>query len=117
MKPCPYCQANERQVKAGRNKSGSQRWRCQVCRRRYTPEPSRRGCPEAVRQQAVELYVDGMNYRRIARHLHVSYQSVINWVNAYSATLPPQPPQPLVVGVVELDELFTFVGEKKTSAT
>jgi transposase-like protein len=67
-----------------------------------------------LRQQAVQLYSDGLNFRRIARHLGVSHQSVINWVNAYSAQLPVQPPRPDEVGVVELDEVFTFVGKKKT---
>jgi len=55
-----------------------------------------------VRQQAVQLYGDGMNFRRIARHLGVNHQTVINWVNAYSAQLPAQPPQPDDVGVVEI---------------
>ena len=116
MNPCPYCHANERQVKAGLNKSGSQRWRCQVCQRRYTLEPSPHGYSERMQQQAVQLYADGMNFRRIARHLEVSYQSVINWVNAHVASLPNAAPQPPsgAVGVVELDELFTFVGKKKT---
>lgn len=91
--------------------------RCQHCGRRYTLEPKARGYDEGIRQQAVRLYGDGMNFRRIARQLGVNHQTVINWVNAYSARLPSQPPRPAQVGVVELDELFTFVGEKKTSAT
>ncbi len=70
-----------------------------------------------MRQQAVKLYSDGMNFRRIARHLGVNHQTVINWVNAYTAQLPAQPPQPDEVGVVELDELFTFIEKKKMSAT
>ncbi len=39
---CPYCQATDRQVKAGRTSSGNQRYKCQVCQRRYTPEPKAR---------------------------------------------------------------------------
>jgi transposase-like protein len=70
-----------------------------------------------VRQQAVRWYVDGMNYRRIARHLGVHHQTVINWTNAHIATLPDTPPLPSEVTVVEQDELFTFIGEKKTKST
>ncbi len=66
MKQCPYCQNNERQVKVGLNASGSQRYRCQGCGRKYTPQPKEHGYGEAVR-----LYVDGMNFRRIARQLGV----------------------------------------------
>ena len=71
------------------------------------------GYPEAVRHQAVTLYVDGMNYRRIARHLRVDHKSVINWVKAYTDQLPSAP-IPGDVNNAELDELFTFVGKKKT---
>jgi transposase-like protein len=118
MKTCPYCQRTEQQVKNGRNGSGSQRYRCNVCNRRYTPEPSENGYPQALRDQAVRLYVDGMNFRRIARTLRVNHQSVINWVSAHAAGLPDRLPvdnaQP---AVVELDELFTFVGEKSVRPT
>ena len=104
MNPCPYCQTTTKQRKIGRTKAGSQRYRCLHCGRRYTPEPKMPGYAPQTRQQAVKLYSDGMNFRRIARHLGVSHQSVINWVNAYSAQLPSQPPYPDDVGVVELDE-------------
>src|SRR4051812_45279630 len=55
-----------------------------------------------------------MNYRRIARHVGISHQTVINWVNVYSAQLLNRPQQPQDVGVVELDELYTFIGKKKS---
>lgn len=113
MSTCPHCQREEQQVKVGRNPSGSQRYQCKVCKRKYTPEPNEAGYPQEVRDQAVRMYVDGLNFRRIARTLQVNHQSVINWVNAHIAGLPDAPPlaadRPQVV---ELDELFTFVGEK-----
>ena len=114
MSTCPQCQATTKQRKIGRTEAGSQRYQCQACGRRYTPEPKQSGYHEQMRQQAIHLYSDGMNFRRIARHLGVSPQTVINWVNAHSARLPAQPPHPETVGVVELDEVFTFVGKKKT---
>jgi transposase-like protein len=113
MSTCPHCQREEQQVKVGRNPSGSQRYQCKVCQRKYTPEPNEAGYPQEVRDQAVRMYVDGLNFRRIARTLQVNHQSVINWVNAHIAGLPDAPP--LAADrpeVVELDELFTFVGEK-----
>lgn len=112
MNTCPYCQSNEGQIKNGLNPSGTQRWFCRHCRRVYTPAPKPKGYDEATRLEAVKLYVDGMNLRRIARTLHVNHQSVANWVKAYAARLPDAP-VPSEVETVELDELFTFV-EKKT---
>lgn len=117
MRTCPYCQATTKQHKNGRTEAGSQRYKCQHCGRRYSPEAKTNGYDEGLRQQAVKLYADGMNFRRIARQLGINHQTVINWVNAYSDQLPAQPPRPDEVGVVELDELFTFIGKKKTSAT
>lgn len=62
--------------------------------RKYTPEPKPRGYPETLRRQAVQMYLDGMNFRCIARTLGVAHRSVINWVNAYAEQLPEQPPVP-----------------------
>lgn len=62
------------------------------------------------------MYVDGMNLRRIARHLGVNHQSVANWVKAYTAQLPPAP-LPDEVETMEMDELHTFIEHKKTKPT
>jgi transposase-like protein len=116
MNTCPHCQQTSRQVKVGRTKAGSQRYQCQYCHRRYTPQPKEQGYPEALRQQAIRLYVDGMNLRRIARHLGVMHQTVANWVAAQAAHLPDKPPQPETVTVIEQDERYTFVEAKKTKS-
>ena len=116
---CPHCQHAERQLKVGRNPSGSQRYLCFFCQRKYTPHPTPHGYDARVRRQAIQWYVDGMNLRRIGRSLGVDHQTVANWVAAHAATLPDAPPMPphdrqYPLSVVELDELYTFEGEKKT---
>lgn len=117
MNQCPYCQATDNQIKAGRTKAGSQRYRCKLCQRRYTPAPKERGYPAAMRQQAVRLYADGMNLRRIARQLQVNHQTIVNWVNAYADSLPSEPALPEETPIIELDELHSFIAEKKTRST
>lgn len=112
---CPHCQMKSEQVKNGLNPSGSQRWWCKRCQRSYTPQPLPIGYAEEVRQQAIRMYVDGLNLRRIARLLKVNHQSVANWVNAYVAQLPPAP-SPQEPQVLEQDELFTFIGNKKSAS-
>ena len=89
MLRCPFCQAEDKQVKAGKHESGSQRYKCQHCLRRYTPKPHGWGYSDTLRQQAVRMYLDGNDYRRIARLLNISHTSVMNWVKAASETLPP----------------------------
>lgn len=50
-----------------------------------TLHPREHGYPNVLRQQAVQTYIDRMDFRRIACPLGVHHQSVINWVNAYAA--------------------------------
>ncbi len=114
MYRCPTCQATAAQIKDGLTGAGSQRVRCRACSTRYTAQPKSRGYDRALRTQALKLYVDGMNFRRIARQLAVHHQTVINWINAAADRLPNVPPQPAQVDTVELDELDTFVGNKKS---
>jgi transposase-like protein len=85
---CPNCGERSLQHKIGFTKAKSQRYKCQHCEKRYTPEPKSRGYSESLRNKAIQLYVDGLNFRRIGRILSVHHQSVINWVNAYAEELP-----------------------------
>jgi transposase-like protein len=118
MIKCPHCGRRDQQVKIGHNASGSQRNVCKVCRRKYTPVPREVGYAEKTRQEALRLYVDGMNQRRIARTVGVSHQTVANWIKAHADSLPNTPPEglALTLEVNELDELFTFIGDKKTES-
>ena len=86
------------------------------CQRKYTPHPKHHGYPESLRKRAVEMYVDGGNLRRIARHLKVSPQTVSLWVRNMAEALP-NAPVPEAVKEAEMDEIFTFIGDKKTKST
>ena len=115
---CPGCSSIERQVKSGRTGVGTQRYRCQLCGLYYTPAPKPRGYPAEVKLQAVKLYLEGNNFRRIGRLLNVNHQSVVNWVNAYHQRLPAKEDLSQErTATIELDELFTFVGKKKNKPT
>jgi len=76
---CPYCQETQKQVKAGKN-GGIQRYKCEHCQRRYTPETRRRGYPDALQQRAVALHAQGLKIRQISRDLGVNHQTVANWI-------------------------------------
>ena len=115
MPKCPHCHA-ETLVKAGFNRSGSQRYRCKMCQRYTTLAPKRNGYPLPVHEQALKYYLEGMGLRRIGRFLQVTHQTVANWINAAHACLPTPVPQPISSTVTELDELYTFVREKKTKS-
>lgn len=119
---CPHCHQATRQLRVGRNRSGSQRYLCAFCQRKHTPQPTTHGYDAALRRQAIEWYVDGMGLRRIARHLGVVHQTVANWVATHAATLPEAPPAPPYdvqqpLPIVELDELYPFDGPKNSGST
>ena len=86
-----------------------------LCGSKYTPEKKQHGYDAKVRKQALRMYVDGMNLRRTARHLGVHHSTVSAWVKEYVSNLPPAP-QPKKVKTAEMDELFTFIGTKKTKS-
>ena len=117
MFTCPTCHHTRYQIKDGLTGAGSQRVRCRACGQRYTPVPKPQGYPNDIRQQALKLYVDGLNFRRITRILGMHHQSVINWVHAAAAAVPDPTPAPSEADTIELDELYTFVGHKKTGST
>ncbi len=87
---------------------------CRGCGKTTTPEPSGRGYSEEVREKAVRMYVEGNNFRRIGRLLGVNHQSVVNWVNAYQEKVKDTAAVASETQTIEMDELWSFVGEKKT---
>lgn len=58
------------------------------------------------------MYVDRMNLRRIGRHLGTHHRTVSLWVKAHADSLPAAP-LPEEMKEAEMDELFTFIGDKK----
>jgi transposase-like protein len=118
MNQCPHCFRTDKQVKNGKTAAGSQLYKCKACNRKYTPEPKARGYAKATRQRAIRLALDGNSQRQAARHAGVSHGSVANWLKEYADELPATLPTPdTPVEVAEQDELFTFIGDKKTKCT
>jgi transposase-like protein len=73
---------------------------------------------ETMRQQAVKCYADGMSFRKIGRHLGIDPVTVMHWVKAHVSQLPSAPiPTERPLDIVEMDELYSFVGKKKTGST
>jgi transposase-like protein len=118
MKQCPYCERTDKQVKNGRTRASSQVYKCKQCNRKYVPEPKPIGYERSVRQQAIRLVLDGNSQRQAARQVGVSHGTVANWFKEYADALPDDLPGPEEqIEVAEQDELFTFIGHKKTKPT
>jgi len=118
MNQCPHCSSSENQVKNGKTAAGSQLYKCKRCGRKYTPSPQAIGYDLTIREQALRLVLDGNSQRQAARHVGVSHGTVANWIKTYADSLPAELPAPdMPVEVAEQDELFTFIGAKKTKPT
>ena len=113
---CLKCNDEHNQNKDGFTKAGSQRYRCKKCGTRYTPEKKEQGYGKEMRTLAIRMYADGLNFRQIGRHLQISHTTVMNWVKEHAEKLP-EAPVPEEVYTVEMDELYTFIGDKKTGST
>lgn len=77
-----FIQQRPNQVKAGKNKSGSQRFRCNLCRRQYTPARTRK-YDVSVFKAVIKLYKQGHSFRQIGRELGLSHNTVAAWVDVY----------------------------------
>jgi len=111
MPICPKCLAEE-VVKNGHH-LGRQRYRCKSCGFQYT-RVDPRGRPASEKAAAVLLYTMGLSLNAIARIYNVSAQTVLRWVRNF-AEKTYEKPKPREAVVVELDEMWHYLGSKKTS--
>ncbi len=94
---------------------GRQRYLCRGCRYRYTVEQRSGIGDKATKRQALELYLEGLGFRSIGRILKFSNVSILNWIKAFGEALPEiKREEP--VRVMEMDEMHTYIGSKKTIA-
>jgi transposase-like protein len=109
---CPECKGTEH-CKAGFS-GGRQRYRCKSCGYHYTVEKKSDVKSVEIRRMALEMYLEGLGFRSIGRLLHISYGTVYQWVRKWSEQVE-LPVSEGVVDIVELDEMHSYLKEKKNS--
>ena len=108
---CPRCNSTEH-VKDG-IVQGRQRYQCKQCRYRYTVHTASSVRPAETRQLAQDMYLEGLGFRAIGRLLKVSHTAVFYWIKkAGVAVAESETNEP--VEISEVDEMYTYVGQKKT---
>ena len=112
MPACPKCSSSE-VVKNG-NHLGRQRYLCKSCRLQFT-RTSARGRPASEKASAVLLYTLGLSLNCIARIFKVSTPAVLRWVRLF-AEKTYEKPEPAEAVIVELDEMWHYLGSKKTNS-
>jgi transposase-like protein len=89
---CPHCQS-EAVVKYGKTSNGKERFRCQQreqCGRTFLRSYAYPGCLPTVKQQIVEMTLNGSGIRDITRVLHVGPNTVIRELKKSSRPLSGQ---------------------------
>jgi transposase-like protein len=108
---CPRCKS-EVKCKDGKAK-GRQRYLCKHCGMHYTVEKKSNEKSAETKRMALEMYLEGLGFRAIGRLLKISYGTVYQWIKTWGAKVElPQSDTP--IAVVELDEMHSYVGQKKT---
>jgi transposase len=110
MENCPRCKS-ENIRKDGIVKQ-KQRFRCKECNYRFTVEYI--GKPEKLKRDALILYLEGLGFRSIGRYLGVSHVAVFNWIKSFGQSIDNIRSDDKIE-IIEIDEMHTYVGSKKTS--
>ena len=69
---CKNCKKEDKQIKAGKTRAGSQVYKCKHCGKTYTPKPKERKYSEEIKRQAIKLYMEGNSGRAVGRILGIS---------------------------------------------
>ena len=112
MAACPKCNCSE--VDRNGKHLGRQRYRCKSCLFQFTRITSR-GRPATEKATAVLLYTLGLSLNCIARMFKVTTPAVLRWVRLF-AEKTYEKPEPAEAVIVELDEMWHYLGSKKTNS-
>jgi transposase-like protein len=109
---CPECHSTH--IRKNGIKKGKQNHICVDCRRQFViPNETPRGYSEEVKRECLKMYVNGMGLRGIERVKGVHHTTLITWIRQVGEHLPNAYEPDQVPQVGELDELETFIGQKK----
>jgi transposase-like protein len=110
---CPRC--NSSTHKKNGIVDGRQRYKCHDCGYNYSVELKSTASPTSVKRQALQLYLEGLGFRSIGRFLGVSHVSVQKWIKKFGRELEDLKSEN-EISIVEMDEMHTYIGNKKNIA-
>ena len=106
---CRYCKGQC--VKAGVRRSGVQKYCCRECKKYQQKEYRNSAYALSINKSIVQLLIEGVGIRGIARVLKISTTTVITRIKRIAKAI--NKPLGLVKnGIYEIDELWTYIGSK-----
>jgi transposase-like protein len=111
---CRKCGSKEI-VKNGHRANGKQKYKCHSCGSYGTLEVEPK-YSTTRKAEILQAYQERSSMRGISRTFGVARQTLAQWLRDVAAALPDSPPvaQADEHDVLELDEVWSFVGSKKT---
>lgn len=76
---CPWCNSNH--VNKNGRKKGKQNYRCIDCKKQFIDSYDRRGYPQEIKQECLNMYVSGMRFREIEKVKGIHHTTISNWVS------------------------------------
>ena len=107
---CKNCSSGN-YVKAG-FVSEEQRYKCKECGCQFVPT-RQHGKSEKDKLTAVWLYAHGLSFRAVAKFFNVNVRSAFTWIKTFALDNYVKPTPQSKSVVVELDEMWHFLGSKK----
>lgn len=107
---CPMCYSNQ-SVKNGRTRTGKQQFRCKNCGKHFIGFYSYCAYKSDINSQIIVLVKEGVGIRGIARILKISTSTLLRRIRSIASKL--RPPYILKGKQYEVDEIKTFVGNKR----
>ena len=112
MQECPRCKSQQF-IKSGVIKE-RQRYKCKECTYYYTVSQKSDTSNQSQRRLALTLYLEGLGFRSIGRILGFSHVAVYNWIKSFGEQVEAVKQKEATI--VEIDEMHSYVGNKKTIA-
>jgi transposase-like protein len=114
MRSCPRCLSD----KSSKDSivKGRQRYKCKGCQFSFTvQQKSGKIATKEIKKAALNLYLEGLGFRSIGRILGFSHVAVYKWIKSFGEEIE-QLQSKESIEVVEIDEMYSYIGSKKNTA-
>ena len=119
MLTCPQCKATTIK-KNGTIHNGKQKYECLSCRRQFVEEPMNKQIPDETKERIGRALLERVSLEGICRIFDVSLPWLLSFMQETFEKLPDHlnatvvtDSEELVVAILEMDELWSYVGSKK----
>ena len=120
---CPECGSEE--IRRAGKPRGKQQYQCKECERKFITELN---YSKEFKQKAIAIFYEGNSGRAVGRIMGINKSTVYNWIKELdeeiesskleeeeNKTEGKETDDAQTVDIIEMDELFSYIKEKKHS--